>query len=100
MLVHHYLEHHDDDEGISFANFLHKHYEEEHNHASKHNEHERLPFKSPDLGFSQTCLFYQSPFYFELRIEKYLSTEEAIIFSAAFYSSAVLSKIWQPPKSC
>ncbi|MBL0132822.1 MAG: hypothetical protein IPP79_01820 [Chitinophagaceae bacterium] len=100
MLVHHYLEHHEDDAGISFAEFLHKHYEEEHEHASKHNDHEKLPFKSSDLGFSQTCLVYQSPFSFEMRMEKYLPAKESIIFSTSFYSSAIRSKIWQPPKSC
>ena len=98
VLIHHYLEHHDD-AGISFADFLHKHYDEENSHPSPNNEHEKLPFKSHDLGFSQTTLVLQSPAVFELKIGNLLSTKINISYSEGFYSSSILSRIWQPPKS-
>ena len=100
LLIHHYLEHHEDDAGISFADFLHKHYDEENSHSSKNNEHEKLPFKSHDLGFSQTTLIYQLPIGFELQTDKPVLTKENIIYSPAFHPTSVLSRIWQPPKSC
>jgi len=99
VLIHHYLEHHDDDAGISFAGFLHKHYDEENSHPSPNNEHQKLPFKSHDLGFSQTTLVFQSPAVFELKIGNLLSTKINISYSEGFYSSSILSRIWQPPKS-
>jgi len=99
-LIHHYLEHHKDDAGISFADFLHKHYDEEKNHPSHNNEHEKLPFKSHDLGFSQTTLVYQPMTGFEFKTDKPASTKGSVNYSTDFYSSSFLSRIWQPPKSC
>jgi len=100
ILIHHYVEHHDDDDGISLADFLHKHYGEENSHPSPNNEHEKLPFKSHDLGFSQTTLVFQSPVGFELKRDNPVSTKISIGYSEGFYSSSILSRIWQPPKSC
>lgn len=100
VLVHHYLEHHDDDAGNSFVDFLHKHYAEQKTHPSANNEHEKLPFKSHDLGFSQTILSYQPPVEFEFKIDKPIPIKENIIYSTAFHSSSALANIWQPPKSC
>lgn len=99
VLIHHYLEHHDDDEGVSFVNFLHKHYYEENSHPSPNNEHEKLPFKSHELGFSQATFIYQPPVGFELQIEKLISKVN-IIYSTAFHQTSILSRIWQPPKFC
>lgn len=100
VLMHHYFEHHDDDAGVSFADFLHKHYQEEHAHRSNNNEHERLPFKSHDLGFSQTTLVYEAPVSFEFKADKPITAKVNIIYSPAFRPTSVLSRIWQPPKSC
>ncbi len=100
VLIHHYADHHDDDDSTSFADFLQKHYSEEKSHPSENNEHEKLPFKSQDLGFSQTTLVYQSPQGFEFHTNKPLATQPTLIFSTAFHSSPHLSRIWQPPKSC
>ena len=98
VLIHHYLEHHDDD-GISFAKFLHKHYDEENSHPSHNNEHGKLPFKSHVLEFSHATLVFHSPAVFELNLERPFSTEVNISYAEGFYSSSLLSRIWQPPKS-
>jgi hypothetical protein len=100
VLIHHYLEHHDDDASTSFAGFLNKHYNEENSHPSENNEHEELPFKSNDLGFSQTTLVFQPADSFEFQTDKPVSSKEKISYSEGFYSSSILSRIWQPPKSC
>jgi len=99
VLIHHYLEHHGDDAGISFFDFLHKHYNEERSHSSSDTEHEKLPFKNTDIGFSQITLIHQPPILFEIKTDKPISTKENIIYSTAFHSSSHLSRIWQPPKS-
>lgn len=100
VLIHHYLEHHDDDAGVTLADFLHKHYDEENAHTSSNNEHEKLPFKSHTFSFSQTTLVFQLPVRFELNPDKPLSTKVIINYSEGFYSSSILSRIWQPPKFC
>jgi hypothetical protein len=100
VLLHHYWEHHHDDASNSFADFLHKHYMGENSHPSANNEHEKLPFKSHSFGFIQTVLVYQAPVGFEFKTVKLIPAKENIIYSEAFYSSSVRSKIWQPPKSC
>lgn len=94
------MEHEEDDAGISFVSFLHKHYDEEKSYSSANNEHEKLPFKSHDLGFSQTTLIYHLPIGFELQTDKPVLTKENIIYSPVFHPTSVLSRIWQPPKSC
>ncbi len=100
VLIHHYVEHHKVDTSISFTDFLQKHYTEENSHPSTNNEHEKLPFKSQDVGFSLTTLIYQSPVSFELPFTKPASSKEKNIYSSNFYSSAILTKIWQPPRCC
>lgn len=99
VLIHHYFEHHYDGGGIPFADFLYKHYYDEKSHSSPNNEHERLPFKSHDLGFSQTTLVFQSPVAFDLQTDKPIATKEITSYSEGFYSSFISSRIWQPPKS-
>jgi hypothetical protein len=99
VLIHHYLEHHDGDAGISFADFLYKHYTEEKPHPSENGEHENLPFKNYDPGLSQTSLLFQSPIGFELKAVNPISAKVNISYSEGFYSSSILSRIWQPPKS-
>ena len=100
VLIHHYLEHHDDDAGVSFVDFLHKHYAEQKSHPSANNEHEKLPFKSHDLRFSQITLAYQPLIGFEFKTDKLILAKVNIIYSTAFHPASILSRIWQPPKSC
>lgn len=100
VLIHHYLEHHDDEAGLSFTAFLHKHYNEVNSHPSPNNEHESLPFKSHDLGVSQTTLVFQSPVCFEFHTRKQIPSKEIISYSEGFYFSSILSSIWHPPKTC
>jgi hypothetical protein len=49
VLLHHYLEHREKDNSISFLAFLKEHYVHEHAQASRHH-HERLPFKSDNCA--------------------------------------------------
>jgi hypothetical protein len=100
VLLHHYLEHHSDDTGKSFTDFLKQHYSEENSHTSENNEHQKLPFKYNDVGFWQVILVFQSAENFDFQTVRPVSTKENIVCSTAFLSFSVLSKIWQPPKFC
>ena len=99
VLIHHYLEHDADDEGLSFFQFLHEHYSEDHSPA-KDKEHQSLPFKSHDLSFAQTALAYQHPVEFEYIPGNTLATKVNTIYSPAFHPTSIPSRIWQPPKYC
>lgn len=94
------MEHHDDDAGISFMDFLHKHYDEENSHPSPNKEHERLPFKGHDLGFSQTTITFPSLVVVEPQTDIPVLSCLNSGFSDVYYSSSILSRIWQPPKCC
>lgn len=101
VLLHHYLEHHEEDSSISFADFLHKHYNEKNAHSSTNNEHGKLPFKSHDIGMANNSIAYYVPVAFSFKVEVPSSTKVNIcIYDVAFNSSSHLAKIWQPPKSC
>src|SRR5215204_870061 len=99
VLIHHYLEHHDEDAGVSLTDFLYKHYNEERSRSASDTEHDKLPFKNADIGFSQITLIQQSPIVFEIKPDKPVSTKEINIHSTIFLSSSHLSRIWQPPKT-
>ncbi len=98
VLIHHYLEHHDDDNGISFMGFLHKHYSEGISHSSHNNEHKELPFKTHQSIFAQVNLVFQVPVGYESKIDKPISKDKIIIYPETFHCSFAISKIWQPPR--
>jgi hypothetical protein len=98
VLIHHYLEHHLDDEGISFIGFLHKHYGEEISHSSPNNEHKELPFKTHPSIFAQVNLVFHVPVGYESKIDKPISKDKIIIYPETFQCSFAISKIWQPPR--
>jgi hypothetical protein len=100
VLLHHYLEHHENDAATTFADFLHHHYNEENSHPSHNNEHSKLPFKSQNMGVSQGSFAYL-PVVFESRKDIVFTVkQQPAFFNISFNVSSHLSKIWQPPKSC
>lgn len=99
LLIHHYLEHHEEDNAVSFVDFLHQHYHEHAAHPSANHEHEKLPFKSHDLGFLQTSFVCERATFLIPEIVIQLPTRRNSSFKSTFFSSPFLSLIWQPPKS-
>lgn len=97
QLVEHFIEHKSEDKKTTFLDFLVLHYSDS-NHS---DEDTQLPFKSHhDCGnivnagfvtFHSFCLVVKST-PMESKIHNTYSTD--------FISSAYLSSIWQPPKSC
>ena len=101
VLLHHYLEHHDEEASISFTDFLHKHYTEENSHSSPNKEHQRLPFKSHDCCMANIPIAYCVPAAFSLKAEiPFSAKKEIFVFNVAFNLPSYFFRIWQPPKSC
>ena len=99
-LVQHYLEHKQEDSKETFWHFLSQHYANKinHSHQDKHNDHERLPFKTDDCSILHVSLAFipsvqptaPSPINF-IENKNAISTVLPNYFG---YSGS----IWQPPK--
>ncbi|MGE3825730.1 MAG: hypothetical protein AB7G44_16025 [Bacteroidia bacterium] len=99
FLVHHYVEHKNKD-NQSLAEFLHFHYSTHHETENDYKD-TRLPFKSNEncVVISLSAFFVSSPSNFRFNV--FSSTLKSYpLYSDNFRSSAFLSSIWQPPKSC
>ncbi len=99
VLIHHYIEHQDQDQGISFSQFLSKHYNSEENHADTgHNDHKNLPFKTNDCTSIHVSVAAEHKFVFSICHPNIASENISTVYNEIFYSSAILNKIWQPPQ--
>jgi len=99
MFIHHFLEHHTQEPDESFADFLNKHYVDHQNHSdSDHPDHDNLPFKTTDCGKMHISLAFLNPIPFSIPRPTAFHEKISPIYNGAFYSSAVVSNIWQPPK--
>jgi hypothetical protein len=103
VLIHHYMEHDEDDAGKSLLAFLQEHYAEEHaKAATQHHDqdHENLPFKSHQDGFSQSNFFCATPATFDYESERTIKVITNSIYIESSHCPSALSKIWQPPRIC
>lgn len=101
QLVEHFMEHKSEDSKTSLLNFLMTHYANADDGDGDKSEDMQLPFKSHHdcanfantgfISFNSFCLAIKST-PIESKIYKTHSLD--------FISSAYLSSIWQPPKSC
>ena len=98
VLVHHYLEHVEQD-NFSLFQFLSEHYTSKINHPDdQHHDHEKLPFKSTQNQTSQVVMTVPYPiFSFVQRILKTVEIK-ITIRNTQHYSNAYLNSIWQPPR--
>jgi hypothetical protein len=98
LLIHHYMEHTQEDNDNSFIDFLAKHYGKDihHHHNDNHHDHNNLPFKTINVHSVHLVYFQSSFIEFSKQIaEKELKTP---ILQQQNYSNAYLNSIWQPPK--
>ncbi|HEY0261389.1 MAG TPA: hypothetical protein VGB95_00050 [Chitinophagales bacterium] len=101
VLLHHYIEHLNESNNESFADFLSEHYANNitHSDSNQHHDHEKLPFKANDCATifmlvantNQTTHFSIGKTFFAC--EKVLNAK-----ITSFISSSVFNSIWQPPK--
>jgi len=98
LLVHHYLEHTQEDSDNSIIVFLAKHYGADinHHHNDSHHDHDRLPFKTTNVHSVQVVCFQPLFIEFSKNIpEKELKIP---ILQQQNYSNTYLNSIWQPPQ--
>ena len=102
-LIHHYLAHHDDktdDEyGISFINFLKKHYNKNDNNSDNaQQEHQDLPFKTIGNPTINTAIALEQPTIFATSSITIISSKNVASYIAQHYTHNSFGNIWQPPK--
>lgn len=98
LLIHHYIEHVQEDNDLSIVDFLVKHYSGkiQHHHKENNHEHEKLPFKSSDSHFTHIVSTIPQPAPSQtITITTKL---KKTIHSQQDYSNACLNNIWQPPR--
>lgn len=100
ILVHHYIEHTQEDKDASFINFIALHYggNIEHQHKENHHDHEKLPFKTANCHASQVVTLAFQPFFSLAQIIFEPVDEKITISSQQNYSNSYLNSIWQPPR--
>jgi hypothetical protein len=102
LLLTHYMHHKEGNKNLSFENFITLHYSDKKLHDNEQDNHQQLPFKShPEMAFASTFVALLPTFEtLEIKHPNSQSEKQIITSQNAFYSSAYLSNIWQPPKAC
>ncbi|MBS1760629.1 MAG: hypothetical protein JST23_10955 [Bacteroidetes bacterium] len=99
MLIHHYMEHSNIENKISFIDFLKEHYTNlaKHGDSTQHH-HEKLPFKTIDSNLSHVVSVAPK---IQFSIAKILYPCDNIIipvYQDDDCSNNYLNSIWQPPR--
>ncbi|MBP6431535.1 MAG: hypothetical protein KA319_07200 [Ferruginibacter sp.] len=102
MLVQHYIEHKTENRDLSFIGFLEIHYTDGSPKDADYDKDMKLPFKSMDNSNMSSISSLCTPVhYFKHNPVIYFNNNKQQFSDYSFtYSSAFLSSIWQPPKSC
>lgn len=97
ILVSHFFEHKEEDEGISFGEFMLIHYVAEYG-EDDYQQDTHLPFKAVDGNTIQIIAFV--PFLSSCLKAKpiYAKVQKYDPYVDGFIDNAYLSSIWQPPK--
>ena len=104
ILIHHFLDHQEQEPNETFADFLNEHYSNHQNHSDHdhhndhNNHHDNLPFKTTDCATAHVSLAFVNPIKFSIPRPTFFHDKISPIYNEAFYSFAVVSNIWQPPK--
>ncbi|MCO5267814.1 MAG: hypothetical protein M9897_02840 [Brumimicrobium sp.] len=99
MLIHHYVEHLEEEGGESIIDFIAMHYSDSHhNKENTSHEHDKLPFKSIQHNFAQSAI--DIPILFNgIEKNEFIDNEYGnILYIPSQYSNSFLTKIWQPPR--
>lgn len=102
LLIHHYYEHIHENGEETIVDFLAQHYKGdiEHHHQDKHNDHERLPFKTLNDLIAQVISLIPQQM---LSITRIIYEEADIKLSTNYhqnYTNTYINSIWQPPRFC
>jgi hypothetical protein len=95
----HYMQHREQDQGLSFSDFLEMHYNESSAHACAEEHNDRLPFKSHHASVSLLNFVAVIPSVTCVAIPSWVAEvgSPTSYYHPLSVSSGV-SAIWQPPK--
>src|SRR5690606_4838548 len=100
ILIHHYIEHSEQDQDASIIHFFVKHYQgsADHQHQHSHNDLDKLPFKTVD-GHVDWVVTIIPQYYIE--ISHHINVISALNFPACSqenYATAAVKNMWQTPR--
>lgn len=100
-LVHHFVEHKQENKDLTLWGFLYIHYAHDIAKDSDYDKDMKLPFKTHD-GCTNSTISAFTAHNFSTEISKPVINESKIfpIYLEEFAAYSFLSKIWQPPKYC
>jgi hypothetical protein len=101
VLVHHYFEHEEEHEHLSFIEFFKTHYAELHEAEGKHHkdDHQRLPFKGHDHQFLTVNISTIPRAYICIQPSAYCESKKVSLTNEVSSYSHFLADIWQPPRA-
>jgi len=101
LLVHHYVEHKQENKDLSLWGFLSMHYAHGIVKDSDYDKDMKLPFKTHD-GCTNSTISVFTAHHFSSGISKPVINEAKSfpVYLEEFAASSFLSNIWQPPKYC
>jgi hypothetical protein len=97
-LIEHYQQHKTKAAEVSFIDFLNLHYGSRaaQHDQEEHEEHQDLPFKSPDCSFTHTVIVLSL-----FKAPEIVSLESVVTYSNFYhspFSSEFSQSVWQPPR--
>jgi len=99
VLVHHFLEHKEENNSITFADFIYLHYAKS-GGINTDDDDTKLPFKSHE-GCPNATVIAVIPAYYSFKAKhEFTETKSFFITDEDFINGTLLSGIWQPPKFC
>jgi hypothetical protein len=101
LLIEHFSEHKQKDGHMSFWKFLQIHYSQNKLNDADYEKDMKLPFKSHD-GCINSIVSESVPtsYYFISSKPVFSHSNSYSSYTEQFLTSAYLTSIWQPPKSC
>ena len=101
QLVDHFIEHKSENSKTTWIDFLTMHYTSPDSGIAHNTDDTELPFKSHHDCGNVSHIAFVSFEAFKLVIKSTpIESKKYNTYSTEFISSAYLSSIWQPPKSC
>jgi len=101
MLVQHYIEHKEENKDLSFLGFIEIHYSHGSPKDADYDKDMKLPFKSISYSNISLVSFCTPIPNFKHNLVIFVKNNKLHFSDYSFtYTSAFLSAIWQPPKTC
>ncbi|HYK75793.1 MAG TPA: hypothetical protein VEV16_02360 [Daejeonella sp.] len=100
LLVEHFIEHKEQNQGLSLGGFLLMHYFNGDVKDADYDKDMQLPFKSHSENAHGNIIASELKKFNIIPKPPYKELKKFIISDETFFTSAFLSCIWQPPKSC